>query len=291
MTEDVATGRILDDGGRRDQPEVYPSEEFDLLLLEWIDADGLDAVVITFNRPDQRNPIDKHTIQALRELITEMSRPGGPRAIIITGAGSTFSAGGDMKGYQTLYRDPAAFRRFMDDFDATCELIERSPAVVVAMVNGTCVAGGTEIALACDLIVIADEARIGDGHLSFAQLPGAGGSQRLVRAIGVQRARHWLLTGRLFPASTAVDIGLAVSSAPVQQLRDHTLGMLHEMSTRSPFGQARMKQLIRVAQDNHLAEGLKLETDIVHEYATTSFDATEGLMAFAERRGPRYKGR
>lgn len=275
---------------QRDQPLVYPSAVANLLLLEWIDTDGLDAVVITLNRPDQRNPIDKHTIRALRELIRELSEPGGPRAIVITGAGSTFSAGGDLKGYQTLYRDPAAFRQFMDDFDATCEIIERSPAVVVAMINGTCVAGGTEIALACDLIVIADEARIGDGHLGFAQLPGAGGSQRLVRAIGVQRARHWLLTGRLFPASVAVDIGLAVSSAPAERLRDHVLELLKEMAPRTALGQARMKELIRVAQATHLGDGLKIETDIVHAYATTSFDATEGLMAFAERREPRYRG-
>jgi enoyl-CoA hydratase/carnithine racemase len=260
------------------------------VLVERLRSHGAEIAVLTFNRPDQRNPIDKITIKALRDLIAGLSEPGGPRAIILTGAGDTFSAGGDLKGYQSLYRDPVAFRAFMDDFDATCELIENSPVAVIAMINGTCVAGGLELALACDSIVVADEARIGDGHLRFAQLPGAGGSQRLVRAIGVQRARHWLLTGRLFNAQAAVDSGLAASRAPAAELREHTLALAAGMTERSPLAFARMKALINIAENHSLTEGLKLEGEIVHEYATTSYDAAEGLSAFAERRAPGYRG-
>jgi enoyl-CoA hydratase/carnithine racemase len=275
----------------RDRPIAYPPRSEKLLRLEWIDDGELDVVVVTFNRPEQRNPIDKDTLRALKEIVDGLSGPGGPRAIVLTGDGDAFSAGGDLKGYQTLYRDADAFRRFMNDFDDTCDAIERSPCIVVAMVNGTCVAGGTEIALACDLIVIAAEARIGDGHLRFAQLPGAGGSQRLVRAIGVQRARQLLLTGELVPAAYAVDIGLATLHVPLAALRERTFDLLREMAGRSRLGQARMKELIRIAQNTTLAEGLRQETEVVHEYATTSYDATEGLMAFAERRPPRYEGR
>jgi len=280
------------DPGLVGRPAVYPDAQNDLLVLEWITAgDAVEIVVITLNRPEQRNPIDKHTIRALRELIGQLSQTGGPRAIVLTGAGEAFSAGGDLKGYQDLYRDPVEFRAFMDDYDQVCAAMERSPAVVIAMINGACVAGGLELALACDLIVIAEEAKIGDGHLGFAQLPGAGGSQRLVRAIGVQRARHWLLTGDLFDARTATEVGLAAFSAPLANLRQVTLALAQRLVTRTALGQRRMKELIQFAQSNHLPESLRLEADLVFDYATTSHDATEGLLAFAERRAPRYKGR
>jgi enoyl-CoA hydratase/carnithine racemase len=289
----MSEARVEDfsDEAMAEKPLYYPSAEADLLHLEWLEVGGADVVVISFNRSEQRNPIDRYTLHALRTLVEQLSEPGGPRAIVLTGKGKTFSAGGDLKGYQSLYRDPDAFRQFIDDFDATCELLETSPAVVVAMVNGTCVAGGTELALACDLIVMADDARIGDGHLGYAQLPGAGGSQRLVRAIGVQRARQWLLTGQLYPAQTAVDIGLATLAVPKASLREQTLELIEAIMARTPLGIARMKQLIRIAQNHHLDDGLAHESDLVHDYAINSFDATEGLAAFAERRAPRYQGR
>ena len=216
----MATSSSLGLGILTERPTAYPSQAANLLALEWVAEEQTDILIITFNRPEQRNPIDKHTICALRSLLADFEENGGPRGIVITGAGRSFSAGGDLRGYQNLYRDPVEFRAFMDDFDAACAALEASPAVVVAMINGVCVAGGLEIALACDIIVIADEARIGDGHLGFAQLPGAGGSQRLVRAIGLQRARHWLLSGELFPAAAAVESGLAIFQAPLSELRN-----------------------------------------------------------------------
>jgi len=260
------------------------------VLVEIIASHGCDVAIVTLNRPEQHNPIDKQTLQVLRSVIAELSEPGGPRAILLTGAGSAFSAGGDLKGYQALYRDAAAFEAFMQDFAATCTLLETSPAAVIAMINGTCVAGGLELALACDAIVIADDARVGDGHIGFAQLPGAGGSQRLVRAIGVQRARHWLLTGNLFDARTAVECGLAVFHAPGEELLERTLLFASKMTRRSPLAFGRMKTLITIAQNNLLDDSLRLEAQLVHEYATTSHDATEGLNAFAERRPPSYLG-
>jgi len=273
-----------------DRPTVYPDADSALLLLEWTDLPAGAVVMISLNRPAQHNPIDRHTLRALRALVERLSLGDGPRAILLTGEGETFSAGGDLKGYQDLYRDPVAFREFMDDFDATCAALEASPAVVVAMINGTCVAGGTELALACDFITIADQARIGDGHLRFGQLPGAGGSQRLVRAIGVQRARNWLLTGDLFPAEVAVEAGLATFAVPRDQLRKRTLELVGRILERTPLGVRRMKELVRIAQNHSLDDSLALEASLVHTYATESFDATEGLNAFAERRPAQYRG-
>lgn len=262
-----------------------------LILVERVGPDR-DVVLLTLNRPEQRNPLDKATIRRLRELLTALAEGDTPRAIVLTGAGPAFSAGGDLKGYQTLYRDTEAFAQFMEDFSAAAELLERGPMLTVAMINGACVAGGTELSLACDFVTIADDARIGDGHLRFAQLPGAGGSQRLIRAIGVQRARHWLLTGRLFPARDAVDIGLALFSAPAAELRTRTLELVEEIGRLSPLAVQTMKRLVSAGLvTGGLDAALAIETQEVFDYATTSYDATEGLNAFAERRPPEYKGR
>ena len=226
----------------------------------------------------------------LRDVLVELSVDGTTRAIVITGAGPAFSAGGDLQGYQTLYRQPEEFSRFLETFHQVCDLLERSPAVTVAMVNGACVAGGLELALACDLITMAEDAMIGDGHLRFGQLPGAGGSQRLVRAIGWQRARHWLLTARLFDAPTALAAGLVVGTFPAEDLRAETLALLAPVLGQSPLAVAKMKELIRLADEAPLSEGLRQEMRIVADYAVTSHDATEGLKAFAERRDPDYRG-
>lgn len=261
-----------------------------LLVVERVTTDDVDVAVVAFNRPAQRNPVDKNTIAALSETITELAKPGGPRGLILTGSGGSFSAGGDLKGYQSLYRDPEAFRVFIGKFNAVCDLLETSRLITVAMVNGTCVAGGLELALSCDFVTIADTARIGDGHLKFGQLPGAGGSQRLVRALGVQRARQWLLTARLFSAEVAVEAGLAFFSSPEDELRARTVELVSEISRHTPLGFQRMKSLISIAENSHLGNGIAQETELVNEYATQSHDALEGLDAFAERRVANYLG-
>jgi enoyl-CoA hydratase/carnithine racemase len=259
---------------------------------EWVTSAAGPCVVVTLNRATSRNPIDASTLNALEILLTKLAEETSPpRAVIITGAGSAFSAGGDLKKYRKLFADPAAFEDFMASFRRVCEFLERMAAITVAMINGACVAGGLELALACDVIVMAETARIGDGHLRFGQLPGAGSSQRLVRAIGVQRARYWLLSGRLFTAAEAVEVGLALEAVPDDRLRSRTLDLVSELMVNSPLAIAEMKLLIRAASTETLEGGLDIESEAALRYATQSYDATEGLNAFAEHRQPRFLGR
>ena len=248
------------------------------------------ARVLTLQRPDERNPLDHMTVARLRGLADAADVDPAIRVLIVTGAGPAFSAGGDLRAYLDLYRNRQAFRAFLDEFRALNARMEHGRFVSIAMVNGACVAGGLELALACDLITVADEARVGDGHIRTGQIDGAGGSQRLVRALGMQRARQLLLTGRLWSGTEAVTAGLALFSAPEGQLRARTLELAAELSGYSPLAVKHMKTLLGYSGHLDFEEALAAEVNLVVGYATESNDATEGLFAFLERRPPRYTG-
>ncbi len=262
----------------------------DQLLVEHVDRAGVPIALLTLNRPDQFNPVGEEMIASLEREITTVFAGGRHRALVLTGAGRAFSSGGDVKRYQVLFRDRERFERFVAAFGRVCLLLERSEILTVAMVNGTCMAGGMELALSCDLITVAQDAQIGDGHLRFSQMPGSG-AQRLVRAIGLQRARHWLLSGDLHAGSYAAEVGLAAFAAPGEELRERTLDEVVRICRASPLALARVKHLIVTALTVPLDEGLEIEAATAVDYATGSEDAVEGIVAFAERRQPRFTGR
>ena len=248
------------------------------------------ARVLTLQRPDERNPLDHATVARLRALVDDADVDPAFRVVIITGAGPAFSAGGDLRAYLDLYRNRQAFRAFLDEFRALNARLEHGRFVSIAMVNGACVAGGLELALACDLITMADDARIGDGHIRTGQIDGAGGSQRLVRALGVQKAKQLLLTGHLWSGARAVAAGLAAFSVPGEQLRARTLELAAELAAYSPLAVKHMKTLLGYSGHLEFEEALSAEVDLVVGYATESNDATEGLFAFLERRPPNFTG-
>ncbi|MBI4321200.1 MAG: enoyl-CoA hydratase/isomerase family protein [Chloroflexi bacterium] len=260
--------------------------DFQNILLER----GDQVATLTLNRPDQMNPLDRATVKEMLAAIRECDADDQVRIVVITGRGRGFSAGGDLKSYVKLYRDGPAFERFVRDFQAMCTSIERSAKPFIAAVNGYCVAGGLELMLSCDLVFAADSARIGDGHLNFGQLPGGGGSQRLPRAIGALRAKQLLFSGELLPAGEAERIGLVNKVFPVDQLMASTREYCAMMLTRSPLALKGAKYLVNQGLQTDLHAGIELEVGYVYNYATTSHDAIEGLMAFAEKRRPQFKG-
>lgn len=243
---------------------------------------------ITFRRPERMNPLDWSTVKELRRAVAAAEADPALRAVVVTGSGRAFSAGGDLEGYLSLYRDETGFRGFLEDFFQLLDAIERSRLVYIAAINGFCVAGGLEFLLACDLAIAARDAKIGDGHLNFGQLPGAGGSQRLPRAIGRQRAMHLMLTGRLIDGVEAERIGLVAEAVPAAELAAHVDALVAGLLERSRAGVAGMKHLVNEGLRGALADGLRMEVEFVHRYATTHPDATEGLVAFQEKRRPRF---
>ncbi|SLN70642.1 enoyl-CoA hydratase/isomerase family protein [Oceanibacterium hippocampi] len=244
---------------------------------------------ITLNRPDKMNPLDRATIAGLIETVAEIEAEPAVRVVSITGAGKAFSAGGDLEGYRSLYRDPPAFERFLEDFYSLNRRIEESTKIYVAIVNGACVAGGLELMLACDIVIAAEGAKIGDGHVNFGQLPGAGSSQRLARIVGPLKARYLIMTGRIITGREAEALGLVTLAAPAAKLAETAEALIAELVTKSPAGLRGAKYLISEGLKHSLDEGLRLELAFVHNYATTEPDAMEGLDAFRDKRAPAYR--
>lgn len=243
---------------------------------------------ITLNRPEQMNALDWNTVRSLGAAFRDLEADKSTRVLLIAGRGKAFSAGGDLEGYRTLYRRPDEFRRFLQDFFALLNALETSRIVSIAAVGGYCLAGGLELMLACDLAIASTAARIGDAHLNFGQLPGAGGSQRLPRAIGAQRARDLMYTGRWVDGAEAERIGLVARVVPAAELEATARKLAGEILQKSPAGVAHAKTLLREGSQMSLDNALRFEMDVVHEWATTHPDAMEGLAAFAEKRKPRF---
>jgi enoyl-CoA hydratase len=241
---------------------------------------------VTLMRADKLNPLDWATIRELQGAIAEIDRMPDIYAVIITGRGRSFSAGGDLDGYVDLYRHPQNFAAFLDDFYRMLNAIEASSKIYIAAINGVCVAGGLELLLACDLVIAAASAKIGDGHLNFGQLPGAGGSQRLPRAIGLLRAKHLILTGALLNAEEAKQIGLVNEVVPDAELDAAAENLVSRLGEKSKVGLRGAKYLANLTTNTGLEAGLRQEIAFVHRYATTEHDATEGLIAFKEKRKP-----
>ncbi|MDB5362614.1 MAG: hypothetical protein JWO51_3911 [Rhodospirillales bacterium] len=241
---------------------------------------------LTLTRADKLNPLDWATVRELKDAVAAIEAKSEVYAVIITGRGRSFSAGGDLDGYIGLYRQPEKFALFLDDFHRMLGAIEASSKIYIAAINGVCVAGGLELLLACDLVVAAASAKIGDGHLNFGQLPGAGGSQRLPRAVGLLRAKHLMLTGDLLSAEQAQQIGLVNEVVADGELEAAVTALATRLGDKSRVGLRGAKHLANLTLTTDLETGLKREIDFVHRYATTQRDATEGLVAFKEKRRP-----
>jgi enoyl-CoA hydratase/carnithine racemase len=251
------------------------------------------AAVLTLNRPEQLNPIDSAVLAALDGRLDEIEGDATVRAVLVTGAGRAFSAGGDLKGYRTLQRDPVAFPRFVADLHRIFGRLRTAPVPSIALVNGVAVAGGLELILNCDIVFAASSARIGDGHLNFGQMGGGGVLTLLWRAVGRARALELMMSGRLLPADEAAEWGLVNRVVPDDQLLETGLAFARDVATKSPLALANAKQVMH----DIWSSGEPVDAGLRHElardayYCLTSHDAQEGLAAFSEKRRPRFTGR
>jgi len=241
---------------------------------------------LTLNRPERKNATTMRMLAELRAAMEEAGRDDDVRVVVLTGAGSTFCIGSDLSNLADCFEsnDLSAFRDYLASINATCAAFEAAPLPVIAMVNGPARAGGFEMILACDFVVMADDARIGDDHTPFGHMPGAGATQRLPRKIGRQRALELLLTGRWIDAAEAVSYGIALSAVPRAALRDETRRLAASFADKARPSLRYIKQAVLRGWDLPLREGVQLETACYLEYLATSREPRERYRAGQARR-------
>jgi enoyl-CoA hydratase len=250
--------------------------------------DGAVATVV-IDRPKQLNALDAATLQDLARAVREIRRDASVGAVLVTGAGEkAFSAGADI---------PAMARMSASEGHAYSRLghevlgrLEALPIPVVAAVNGVALGGGLELALACDLIVASERARLGQPEINLGLVPGFGGTQRLVRRIGQPRARELVYLGQALAAADALRIGLVDRVVPVERLAEEAASLARELAAKAPLALAQAKRATAVAADADLATGCRYETE-AFGVTFASEDRVEGLRAFLEKRAPVWKGR
>ncbi|HUZ35658.1 MAG TPA: enoyl-CoA hydratase/isomerase family protein [Streptosporangiaceae bacterium] len=264
------------------------------VIADRLDVDGSPALgLVTLNRPAEMNPLDWETVRELGRVLDDLASDPVIRVIAITGAGRAFSAGGDMKKYQTLQRDADQFPRFLSDIHEVFGRISQYPKPVVALVNGIAVAGGIELVLFCDFAFMAESARIGDAHLPFGQMGGGGVLTMLPRVVGPSRARELIVTGRLLKADEALAWGLVSRVVADGGLVAAAIELTREVAKKSPLALGNAKRTLNAAffAGTDVDAGLRIEREVTARYCLTSSDAPEGLDAFAAKRTPRWAGR
>lgn len=241
-------------------------------------------VDIRLNRPDRLNALGVDMTNALLTAIIEAAA-GDARVIVIRGTGRAFCAGADLKERRTM--DEAARVKHNRAINAAVDALGAAPMPTLCAINGLALGGGCEIALACDLRYAAEDAQIGLTEARIGAIPGAGGTQRMPRAIGAMRALELILTGEPITGKRAEAIGLINSAVSADQLDAHVTRIATVLASRSPSGARTAKRLIYGGLATTLADGLALEASALREILTSA-DYAEGLAAFAEKRPPRF---
>jgi len=253
----------------------------------------LGAGWLTLNRPADLNSLTADLLREIAARLTEAATDPTLAALVFTGAGRAFCAGADLKVLDAL---PQAERdkstaALLALASATFTAIADFPKPVIAAVNGIATAGGLELILACDVVIAAKGARIGDGHANYGLLPGAGASVRLPRRIGASRAKYLFFTGELVAAEALIAAGLVNEVVDRADLVPRVDAIVSAIAKKSPLGLARMKQLANFSLDGASeAQSLALEhaVGVLH---TSSHDRNEGIAAFKGRRAPKFEGR
>jgi enoyl-CoA hydratase/carnithine racemase len=254
------------------------------VLTRLEDLGGATVAHVVLNRPHARNAITVALAAALYDAL--VGAADAADVILIRGAGGHFCAGGDFHEVARLRAaGAAALRPLFTTFIAACELIAELPVPVVAAVEGYAMAGGFELIQSVDVAVLRDDAVLADNHLNFGMIPGGGGSQRLPRIVGTQRALGHILTGDRLTGAQAADWGLAYRSVPAARFEAAVTGLVANLAGKDSAALARAKKLVREGLRGSLADGLALETEtvITHLGGDT---AGAGISRFTGRRRP-----
>jgi enoyl-CoA hydratase len=241
--------------------------------------------LVTLNRPKQLNALNDALMTELGEALLKFDADANIGAIVLTGNDKAFAAGADigaMTGwsYMDVYKTDYITRNW--------EALRRTRKPVIAAVAGFALGGGCEIALACDIVVAADTAKFGQPEIKIGAMPGAGGSQRLPRAVGKAKAMDMILTARMMDAQEAERAGLVSRVVPAEKLLDEALAVANAICEFSGPAVMMAKEAVNRAFETPLAEGILFERRMFHSLFATE-DQKEGMRAFVEKRKPNFK--
>jgi len=244
------------------------------------------VALIQLNRPKELNALNRQLMEEVRDTLQQLDKNENVRVIIITGNEQAFAAGADIK----QMADKSAVDMLMIDQFSTWDQIRKTRKPIVAAVSGFVLGGGCEFAMTCDMIIASETTKFGQPEIKIGTMPGAGGTQRLTKALGKAKAMELILTGRFLSAEEAYDRGLVNKVVPVEMYLQEALALASEIAQLSPVAVLLAKEAVNRSFETHLEEGLQFERRNFYLTFATE-DQKEGMNAFVEKRKPNYKGK
>lgn len=242
--------------------------------------------LVRINRPEARNALNIEVRRLLARHLTELGDDEATRCIVLTGNEKSFAAGADIKemaGAGTIEMLQRGTHKLW-------RAISACPKPVIAAVNGFALGGGCELAMTCDIIIAGESAKFGQPEVKIGIIPGGGGTQRFTRAVGKYKAMRYVLTGDLFSAREAFDMGLVSEIAADAEVEKRALQMAQQIADLSPLAIQQAKESVLRGLDASLDTGLALETKAI-QILFSSQDQKEGMAAFIEKRKPQFQGK
>jgi enoyl-CoA hydratase len=251
-----------------------------------VETDG-SVGIITLNRPDALNALSSKLMDEMTKAVDGFEADANIHVIVLLGSNKAFAAGADIKemaskGYMDVYKE--------DFITANWERVTRARKPVIAGVAGYALGGGCELAMMCDFIIAADNAKFGQPEITLGIMPGAGGSQRLTRFVGKSKAMDMVLTGRMMDAAEAERAGLVSRVVPLDGLREEVLKTAKKIAEFSVPIVMMAKESVNRSYETTLAEGIRFERRLFHSMFATE-DQKTGMAAFVEKRKPKFENR
>ena len=255
--------------------------EKEFVVIEIIEKVGL----VKLNRPESYNALNLQLLSELMESLKELDERDDIGAIVITGNEKSFAAGADISSMSKATKDEIRKSKFIPTFS----LIREIKKPIIAAVSGYCLGGGLELAMSCDMIISSTKSKFGQPEINLGIIPGAGGTQRLTRAVGKVIAMEMILNNRTLKAEEALSMGLINAIYPVEDYLEKCLSLAQEIASRAPVAIQAAKRAINQVDELALTDGLNEERDLFFNLFSTQ-DQKEGMSAFLEKRKPDWTG-